>query len=351
MGNSGLANRSQAEAIEVPPYGAGGVVEGDSMQRYLMRRILLFIPTLFIASMIIFGIMRFLPGDVALVILGGSGAEDVGFTEKQLEDLRHQLGLNDPLLKQYGDWTWSLLRGDFGGESLSSKEPLGEIIARRLPVTLQLTLLTFTIAIVIALPLGMVAAIWQDRWPDYVARLVTILGLALPNFWVALLVITGLVLYFKWAPPVIYVNFWEDPWTHLQIIIWPALVLSWGSSSYIARVTRSTMLETLRQDYIRTARSKGLAERAVIWRHALRNALIPVVTIAGAFFGSLLSGTVILETIFGIPGLGQGIVIAATARDYPVIQTLTLLLVLLQLSVNLTVDVIYVFLNPRITYR
>ena len=321
------------------------------MQRYLVRRFLLFIPTLFIASIIIFGIMRFLPGDVALLILGGSGDEQLIFTEKQLENLRDQLGLNDPLLVQYGDWVWSLLRGDFGGESLTTKEPLGEIIARRLPVTLQLTLLTFTIAIVIALPLGVAAAIWQDRWPDYLARITTILGLALPNFWVALLVITGLIVFFSWAPPVIYVNSWEEPWTHLQIIIWPALVLSWGFSSYVARVTRSTMLETLRQDYIRTARSKGLAERAVIWRHALRNALIPVVTIAGGFFGSLISGTVILETIFGIPGLGQGIVSAATTRDYPVIQTLTLLLVLLQLSVNLTIDIIYVFLNPRITYR
>ena len=321
------------------------------MQRYLVRRFLLFIPTLFIASIIIFGIMRFLPGDVAVLILGGSGDEDLIFTEKQLESLRDQLGLNDPLLVQYGDWMWSLLRGDFGGTSLTTKEPLGEILARRFPVTLQLTLITFAIAMSIALPLGVAAAIWQDRWPDYLARTVTILGLAMPNFWVALLLITGLIVFFSWAPPVIYVNFWEDPWTHLQIIIWPALVLSWGFSSYIARITRSTMLETLRQDYIRTARSKGLAERAVIWRHALRNALIPVVTIAGGFFGSLISGTVILETVFGIPGLGQGIVSAATSRDYPVIQTLTMFLVLLQLSVNLTIDIIYVFINPRITYR
>ena len=321
------------------------------MQRYLVRRFLLFIPTLFIASIIIFGIMRFLPGDVALLILGGSGDEELVFTEKQLENLREQLGLNDPLLVQYGDWLRSLLRGDFGGESLTTKEPLAEILARRFPVTLQLTLITFAIAMSIALPLGVAAAIWQDRWPDYVARIVTILGLAMPNFWVALLVITGLIVFFSWAPPVIYVNFWEEPWTHLQIIIWPALVLSWGFSSYIARITRSTMLETLRQDYIRTARSKGLAERAVIWRHALRNALIPVVTIAGGFFGSLISGTVILETVFSIPGLGQGIVSAATSRDYPVIQTLTLFLVFLQLSVNLTVDIIYVFINPRITYR
>ena len=184
--------------------------------------------------------------------------------------------------------------GNYGGESLFTNEPIGEIIGRRMPVTLQLTMLTMTIAISISLPLGVLAALNQNRWPDYIARSITILGLALPNFWVALLVILGLVLVFHWSPPIIYVNSWQDPWTYIQIAIWPSLVLAWGYSSSIARITRSNMVEVLRQDYVRTAHSKGLAQRTVIWRHALRNSLIPVVTLACGYFDSLLSGTVIL---------------------------------------------------------
>ncbi|PKB65268.1 MAG: hypothetical protein BZY82_09060 [SAR202 cluster bacterium Io17-Chloro-G3] len=319
------------------------------MQRYLVRRISLFLPTIIIASFVVFGLMRFLPGDVALVILGGD-AEQEGFYEEDIENLREQLGLLDPFYVQYGKWMWSMSSGGYGGESLFTNEPIGEIIGRRMPVTLQLTFLTMTIAITISLPLGVLAALNQDRWPDYLARIATILGLALPNFWVALLLILSLVLFFHWSPPIIYVNSWQDPWTYIQIAIWPALVLAWGYSSYIARITRSNMLEVLRQDYVRTAYSKGLAQNTVVWRHALRNALIPVITLAGGYFDSLLGGTVILENIFGMPGMGQGIVQAAVVRDYPVIQSLALLLVLLALGVNLAIDLLYVFIDPRISY-
>ena len=320
------------------------------MQRYLIRRILLFIPTVLIASFIVFGIMRFLPGDVALVILGGDD-EAEGFYEEDLQNLREQLGLLDPFYEQYGRWAWSMVSGGYGGESLVSKEPIGEIIGRRMPVTVQLALITMVIAIVVSLPLGVVAALNHDRWSDYVARVVTILGLALPNFWVALLVILSLVLFFHWSPPIIYVNIWEDPWTYIQIAIWPAVVLAWGFSSYIARVTRANMLEVLRQDYVRTAYSKGLSQSTVVWRHALRNALIPVVTLIGGYLDGLLGGTIILESIFGMPGMGQGIVQAATIRDYPVIQSLAMFLVMLALSVNLFIDLIYVFIDPRISYE
>ena len=318
------------------------------MQRYLAQRLLLFIPAIFMASLLIFGIMRVLPGDVALVILGGGG---VSFDDETYQSLRDQLGLNDPFHEQYGRWAWSMLKGEFGGKSLENQEPIRAIVARRFPVTLQLTLYTIVLSVMISVPLGVVAALKQDKWPDYVVRLFTIAGLAIPNFWTALMVILGLLLVFRWSPPVIYADIWEDPWTHFQIMIWPSLVLAWTFSSYLTRVTRSSMLEVLRQDYIRTAQSKGLAERVVVWRHALRNTLIPVVTVAGIYLGTMLGGAVILEAIFGLPGLGEGIVDAALNRDYLVIQSLATMLVFMMLAVNLLVDVAYVVIDPRISYR
>ena len=322
------------------------------MHRYLIRRLLLYLPTLILASLVIFGIMRFLPGDIALIILsGGGGQESTSFTAEQVENLREQLGLNDALPIQYGKWAWSFLTGDFGGESLETTEPIREIFARRIPVTLQLGFYTMLIALTVSLPMGIIAAIKQDTWIDYVVRSMTILGLAMPNFWVALLVILGMVTFFSWIPPVIYSNLWDAPSDHLQLMIWPALILAWGYSSLLTRVIRSTMLEILRQDYIRTARSKGLSERLVLWRHALGNALIPVITIAGLNVEQVLAGSLILENIWGVPGIGQGIVAAARVRDYPLIQSLTMLLVFMALTVNLIVDVIYGFVDPRISYK
>ncbi|MCL0044136.1 ABC transporter permease [Dehalococcoidia bacterium] len=319
------------------------------MQRYLIRRFLLFFPTLLGASLVVFGIMRVLPGDVALSILGGEGEEVV--SKEQLEILREELGLNEPLPVQYGKWAWSMVNGEFGGESLADKEPIGEMLARRFPVTLQLTALTVGITILIALPLGFIAALFQDRWPDYIIRSATVLGLAMPNFWVSLLVILGLILIFHWTPPVLYRHFWQSPSVNFQMMIWPALVLSWGFSSYLVRVTRAQVLEVLRQDYIRTAYSKGLSEFTVMVRHVLRNALIPIVTLAAGHLDAQLSGSVILENIFGLPGVGQGIVQGATVRDYPVIQSLAMVLVFVALATNLLVDVIYVVIDPRIKYE
>ena len=318
------------------------------MQQYLARRILLFFPALLVASVAVFGLMRILPGDVALVILGGEDATPSAMDE--LENLREQLGLKDPLPVQYGRWMWSLVNGEFGGRSVLSRETLASIIGRRLPVTLQLTLYTLIISWAFSVPFGILAALYQNRWPDYVVRIVAVGGHALPSFWVALLLLLVMVVYFKWSPPIYYDNVWVDPWNHIQKLIWPALILAWGFSSSLTRITRSNMLEVLRQDYVRTARSKGLAERVVIGRHALRNALIPVVTLGGLQLAGLLSGTVILETIFGVPGIGQGIVTAAIMRDYPVLQSLTMLLVIITLSLNLIVDMVYGFIDPRISY-
>ena len=320
------------------------------MQGYLVRRLFLFIPTLIIASLVVFGVMNVIPGDVALAILA-SDDSGVGFTEEDVKNLRAELGLDQPIPVQYGEWAWSMLRGEFGGESLQSGEPIREMVARRFPVTVQLALLTLGITLLISLPLGVIAALYQDRWQDYVIRSATILGLAMPNFWVALLVLLGLVLFFTWSPPIIYENFWDSPSTNFQIMIWPAVVLAWGASSFLARVTRAQVLEVLRQDYIRTARSKGLGESTVIVRHVMRNSLIPVITVLGGYLDAQLSGTVILENIFGVPGIGQGIVDGANFRDWPVITSLGMILVLITLAINLLVDLVYVAIDPRISYK
>jgi peptide/nickel transport system permease protein len=312
-------------------------------------RLLLFVPTLLLASLLIFGAMRVLPGDPASVILR-SEEGGVYVSAQQYEQIREALGLSDPIPVQYGKWMWSFVNGEFGGTSLTTHEPISAIVGRRLPVTAQLTLYIFVLSMAISIPLGIIAAIYQDRWPDYLIRIVTISGHAIPNFWVALLVLLGLVLYANWSPPLRYQPLWVDPVSHFQKVIWPVLILAWGYSAFVTRMTRAHILETLRQDYVRTARSKGLPELVVLGRHALRNALIPVVTVAGLYLGALLSGSLILENIFGIPGIGQGIVAGATQRDYPVIQSLTLLTVFFVLAINLLVDVLYAVIDPRISY-
>jgi peptide/nickel transport system permease protein len=319
------------------------------MKRYLIRRLLLYIPTLILASMTIFGIMRVLPGDVAFVILGGDTTTPAALA--QAEALRERLGLNDPLVVQYGAWMWSMVNGDFGGASLVSREPITSILARRLPVTLELALLTTLIAWAISIPLGMVASVYQNRRPDYFIRIVTVAGTALPNFWIALMLILVMLVVFSWTPPIFYVKVWEDPWLHFQKMIWPALILAWGYSAYLARVTRSSMLEVLRQDYVRTARSRGIKENAVIVGHALPNTMIPVLTLGGLQLATLLSGTVVIEQVFSLPGLGQGVVQAASERDYPVIQSLVMMFVALMLTLNLIVDIVYAKLDPRISYE
>jgi peptide/nickel transport system permease protein len=320
------------------------------MQRYIAQRLLLFAPTVLLASFVLFAILRMVPGDVALSIVGQEFAESgTAFSEKQVQDIRESLNLNDPIPVQYGKWVWSMVSGDFGGESIRTKEPISDIVERRLPVTVQLATYAFVLSMVIAIPFGIIAAVYQDKWQDYAVRVVAISGNALPHFWVAILILLVLVVGFKWSPPIFYANLWQDPWTHFQIAIWPTLVLALGFSS-LTRVTRSNMLEVLRQDYIRTARAKGVSTRDILVKHALRNALLPVITLAGLQLGSLMGGTVILEGIFGMPGIGQGLVNAANSRDYPVVQALSMLLVLMMLTINLVVDILYGLIDPRVKY-
>ena len=318
------------------------------MQAYIAKRCLLFIPTLLLATLLAFLLLRVIPGDPALVKLAGETG-DASFTQAELHDLQAKLGTDKPLYVQYGKWVWGLLRLDFG-ESMYFEDPVAQDLADKFPITLELTVLAMLIATIIAVPLGLVSAIKQDTPADYIARIISITGVALPNFWVGILIVYFLVLFFAWMPPLGYANLWEDPVTNLQQFIFPALVLGFFEMAFTARVTRSSMLEVYREDYTRTARGKGLAERVVILRHALKNALLPVVTVTGFQLGRLLAGTVVIENIFMVPGMGKLLLDSVFHRDYTEVQAIVVLITVSVLILNLLLDVIYGWLNPRIRY-
>ena len=318
------------------------------MQAYIAKRCLLFIPTLLMATMMAFLLLRVIPGDPALVKLAGETG-DSSFTQAELHDLQVKLGTDRPLYVQYGKWVWGMLRLDFG-QSMFFEEPVAEDLAAKFPITLELTVLAMLIATIIAVPLGLVSAIKQDTPADYIARIISITGVALPNFWVGILIVYFLVLFFAWMPPLGYANLWDDPATNLQQFIFPALALGFFEMAFTARVTRSSMLEVYREDYTRTARGKGLAERVVIVRHALKNALLPVVTVTGFQLGRLLAGTVVIENIFMVPGMGKLLLDSVFHRDYTEVQAIVVLITVSVLILNLLLDVIYGWLNPRIRY-
>ena len=318
------------------------------MQAYITKRCLLFIPTLLMATLMAFLLLRVIPGDPALVKLAGETGES-SFTQAQLEALQAKLGTDRPLYVQYAKWVWGMLRLDFG-QSMFFEEPVAQDLAAKFPITLELTVLSLLIAAIIAVPLGLLSAIKQDTPADYVARIISITGVALPNFWVGILIVYFLVLFFAWMPPLGYADLWDDPVTNLQQFIFPALALGFFEMAFTARVTRSSMLEVYREDYTRTARGKGLAERVVILRHALKNALLPVVTVSGFQFGRLLAGTVVIENIFMVPGMGKLLVDSVFHRDYTEVQAIVVVITVSVLILNLLLDVIYGWLNPRIRY-
>lgn len=318
------------------------------MQAYILKRCLLFIPTLLMATLVAFLLLRVIPGDPALVKLAGDTG-DASFTPAELHALRVKLGTDKPLYVQYGEWVWGMARLDFG-ESMFFETPVVNDLATKLPITLELTVLAMLIATIIAVPLGLISAIKQDTPADYLARVISIGGVALPNFWVGILIVYFLVLWFNWMPPLGYASLWDDPWTNLQQFIFPALALGFYQMAFTARVTRSSMLEVYREDYTRTARGKGLAERVVILRHALKNALLPVVTISGYQFGRLLGGTVVIETIFMIPGMGKLLIDSVFHRDYTEVQAIVMVITVIVLLLNLALDLVYGWLNPRIRY-
>ena len=318
------------------------------MQAYIVKRFLLFIPTLLLATLVVFVLLRLIPGDPALVKLVGEIGEGK-FTQEQLDAMRAKLGTDRPLYVQYGHWVWGMLRLDFG-VSMFFEEAVSRDLAAKFPITLELTVLALLIATIIAVPLGLLSAIKQDTPADYVARIITIAGVALPNFWVGILIVYFLVLLFAWMPPLGYANVWEEPATNLQQLIFPALALGFYNMAFTARVTRSSMLEVYREDYIRTARAKGLAERVVILRHALKNALLPMVTVSGYEFGRLLAGTVVIENIFMVPGMGKLLIDSVLHRDYTTVQAVVVVTTVSVLILNLILDMIYGWLNPRIRF-
>jgi peptide/nickel transport system permease protein len=310
-----------------------------------LRRLLLTGPTIIGLTIIVFLMVRLLPGDV---IDAMSGAEVV-VDEARRQVMLEQLGLADPLYIQYINWVRDLLSGDLG-RSLRNAQPLREVFLNALPVTLELGILAGLIASAAGIPLGMTSALKRNSIVDFAARVIGLLGLSFPNFWLATLVLLITSLVFRWIPGLFWIPFWEDPLGNLKQMILPALVLSFQLMAIVTRMTRATMLEVLRQDYIRTARAKGLRESRVVNRHALKNALIPVVTITGVQLGYLLSGSVIIEQIFGLPGIGWFFLQGLLGRDYPVVQIMALFMVCVFVLLNLVTDIVYGYIDPRIRF-
>ena len=318
------------------------------MRTYLAKRLLLIVPTLFGVAAVVFLIMRVIPGDVTLLILGGDQTGRID--PQQLAAMRHQLGLDQPLAVQFGAWLWGVLRLDFG-TSLWTGQPVIEEVLIRLPLSLEVAILATIVSVLLAIPLGMLAAVRQDTWVDYVIRVVSIGGQAIPSFWVGILVILFLVIYFGWGPPLEFTPPWVDPWANFQQLIWPVLTIGYRYAAVTTRMTRSTVLEVLREDYIRTAWAKGLRERAVVIRHALKNAMLPVITLVGTEFAFLIGGLVVTETVFTLNGVGRFVVDAVAHRGYPVVQALVFLIALCFVIVNLLIDLTYAWLDPRIRYH
>ena len=315
------------------------------MHKYLMQRLLLVIPTLFLAGTMIFAITRFLPGDAAQLMLG---AEGESFTEENVAALRERLGLSDPIPLQYALFWADTLTGDLG-TSIWTKQPVLDEIQRRMPVTFQMLIMAVVIGWVWGMGVGILSALRPDGWLDQIARSIAILGLSMPIFWVGILAIVLPARFFSWTPLRGYHELWEDPLQNLQLMLFPAVILGVFLGAPVMRLMRTTMLEVLRQDYVRTAYAKGLNERAVIWRHVFKNALMPVITLMGVQIVLGIGGIVILETLFNIPGMGQLLVAQALPkRDYPLIQGIVLVIAFTTAMINLLVDLSYGFLDPRV---
>lgn len=318
------------------------------MQQYIIKRVLLLIPTILLVTIIVFALIRVIPGDPALLVLVGPTGEGT-FTEEQLQEMQRRLGTDRPVHEQYGIWMWGVLRGDLG-DSIFYERPVVDQLGEAVPVTLELAVLGMLLSFIVAVPLGVVAALKQDTLVDHIAGLISFTGIGVPTFVVGVLIIYLLVTLFGWLPPLGYADLWIDPVKNLQQMIFPAVALAFYNLAFTARVTRSSMLEVLREDYIRTARSKGLAERVVIFLHGLKNACLPVITVSGWQLARLMGGTVIIESIFLVPGMGRLLVESIFQRDYPLIQVEVLVIAAMILFVNLVVDIGYGLLDPRIRY-
>ena len=319
------------------------------MRQYALRRIGLFIPTLILTTLIVFVLFFLVPGDAAMVIL--TGEEGAGaVTQEDIDRMRHELGLDRPIHIQYASWIWGILRGDLG-TSIWYQTPVIDELKDKFAVTLELAIFGIAMAFVMAIPLGIISAVKQDTWPDYVSRFLSLVGIALPTFWLSILMVYFLAYTFNWLPPLGYATLWEDPFLNLEQLFFPALAIAFHDLAFTARVTRSSMLEVLREDYMRTARAKGLKEMTVVGRHALKNAILPVITVSGYQFARALGGVIIVETIFVVPGLGRFVIESILHRDFVVLQAVILLTAAVVLFLNLVIDMLYGVLDPRIRYQ
>jgi len=310
---------------------------------FLFRRTLGFVLTLLAVSVVVFAVMNVLPGDPALTILGMDASDDA------LAALREQLGLNEPLFTRYFSWVWNALQGDFG-LSHSFRVPVSELIAERLPMTISLAVAGMLVTLVLALSLGITAAAQHRRGGDWGVMFLSQLGIAVPAFWLSILLVMLFAVKLRWLPPGGFAG-WSDPVAALRSLILPTVALALVQSAVLARVTRSSALEVMRQDFVRTARASGLSQRRVLWRHVLPNALVPIVTIVGMQFAALVTGTIVIENVFYLPGLGRLIFQSIANRDLPTVQALVMLFAAIVVTANFVVDLLYVVIDPRLKAR
>jgi peptide/nickel transport system permease protein len=316
------------------------------MLRYTINRLLLMIPTLFGVAVLVFVLLRMMPGDIVELRFLMDGGQ---VSEETLQAERVRLGLDKSLPLQFFDWMKGLVVGDFG-VSMWTGRPVIDEISSRLELSLQVAIMATILATFIAIPLGTVAALYKDTWIDQVIRVFAIAGLAVPSFWLGMLMILFLLLNFHWIPPLTFTPIYVDPWLNLSQLIWPAIAVGYRYSAVATRMTRSTILEVLQEDYIRTARAKGVFERLVVARHAMRNAMLPVVTVIGLEFAFLIGGLVVTEQVFNLNGIGKLFVETVTRADYTMVQALVMLVAAFFIFINFAVDLLYAALDPRIRY-
>jgi peptide/nickel transport system permease protein len=315
------------------------------MLRYIINRLVLMVPTLFGVAVLVFFLLRLAPGDPVQMMLEGANV-----SQQVVEAERARLGLDQPIYVQFARWFGALLKGDFGVSIWTGRPVLYEI-GIRLELSLQVAVMATLLAILIAVPLGTLSAIYKDTWIDHLVRVISIGGLAVPSFWLGMIIILLLLTYFSWIPPLTFTPFLENPWKNLSQLIWPAIAVGYRYSAVAMRMMRSSVLEVLQEDYVRTARAKGVHERLVVARHAMRNALLPVVTVVGLEFAFLIGGLVVTEQVFNLNGIGKLFVQAVARGDYTMIQGLVLLVAVFFVMINFVIDMLYAFLDPRIRYR
>ena len=315
------------------------------MQQFILRRLLLAVVTLIGVSWLIFAIMWMIPGDVAISILGD------GANPERVAALREQMGLNDPWYVQYGRWAKDIVRGDLGTSLFIANKPVKDLIAEHLPITVNLAIYTMTVAVIVGVTLGTISGIWHDTMLDYVCRVFSVTGLSVPVFWLGIMLLLSLVRVFAWTPELVWISPFQDFWGNLRQMLCPAVTLGYFQVAFIARMTRSSLLDVLMEDYIRTARAKGLHERLIVVKHALRNVVIPIVTIGSLQFVALLGGVVVTERVWNLKGWGTLLVNGVINHDYPLVQTMIFMFAGLVIVANLLTDILYGWLDPRIRYQ